>query len=79
MKITNTNRSLMGFAAQGFGFRILTTRVSRCVRFKGINPVQDILVFAEANGTEKTPKASSLYFTGTTSHFEIDTIESNTR
>ena len=46
----------MGFAAQGFGFRILTTRVSRCVRFKGINPVQDILVFAEANGTEKTSK-----------------------
>ena len=69
--------ALCVFATHRFGFINLTARVSRCASFKGINPVQDILVFAEANGTEKTSKASSLYFTGTTSHFEIDTIESN--
>jgi len=78
MKITNANRRLMCFATQRFGFRNLTARVSHCLSFKAFNQVEDTLVFAEANGTGKTSKASSLYFTGTMSHFAIDTIESNT-
>ena len=52
--------ALCVLATHRFGFRNLTARVSRCVRFKGINQVQDTLVFA-----------------GISSHFAIDTIESN--
>ncbi|QOD62454.1 T9SS type A sorting domain-containing protein [Polaribacter haliotis] len=44
----------------GVGFRNPTATVSGSISFEGGSPVQDVIVFAEANGEENTTRGSSL-------------------
>ena len=46
---------------EGVGFRNPTATVSGSVSYDGGSPVQDVIVFAEANGVENNAGGSSLY------------------
>jgi hypothetical protein len=55
------------------GFRNPTATVSGSVSFDGGSPVQDVIVFAEANGTENSSSGSSLKING--GYISVDNIE----
>jgi hypothetical protein len=58
---------------EGVGFRSPTATVSGSISFDGGSPVQDVIVFAEANGADNN-SGSSLQFTGAGSA-NIENIE----
>jgi hypothetical protein len=56
---------------QGVGFRSPTATVSGSVSFEGGSPVEEVIVFAEANGAENNA-SSSLYFNGGNGNVTIE-------
>lgn len=59
---------------EGIGFRNPTATVSGSISYDGGSPVQDVIVFAEANGAANNTSGSSLQFTG--GSVAINNIES---
>lgn len=57
----------------GIGFRNPTATVSGSVSYDGGSPVQDVIVFAEANGVENNAGGSSLYVSD--GYINVDDIE----
>jgi hypothetical protein len=58
---------------EGVGFRNPTATVSGSINFDGGSPVQDVIVFAEANGAENNVTGSSLHVDG--GYVSVDTIK----
>ncbi|WP_245892046.1 LamG-like jellyroll fold domain-containing protein [Polaribacter glomeratus] len=57
--VSNFNELYLDYI-EGVGFRNPTATVSGSVSFDGGSPVQDVIVFAEANGEENSSSGSSL-------------------